>query len=31
VKVAFHFQPDPKRPVLDLSTVVAGRNAWHAC
>ncbi|MDQ1503249.1 MAG: hypothetical protein QOD57_976 [Actinomycetota bacterium] len=31
VKVVFHFQPDPKRPVLDLSTVVAGRNAWHAC
>jgi type II secretory pathway component PulJ len=31
VKVSFHFQPDPKRPVLDLSTVMAGRNAWHAC
>jgi hypothetical protein len=31
VKVSFHFQPDPKRPVLDLSTVVAGRNAWQAC
>jgi prepilin-type N-terminal cleavage/methylation domain-containing protein len=31
VKVAFHFQPDPKRPVVDLSTVVAGRNAWQAC
>jgi type II secretory pathway component PulJ len=31
VKAVFHFQPDPKRPVLDLSTVVAGRNAWHAC
>ncbi|HET9771056.1 MAG TPA: hypothetical protein VFS16_09225 [Acidimicrobiia bacterium] len=31
VKVAFHFQPDPTRPVLDLSTVIAGRNAWHNC
>ena len=31
VKVVFHFQPDPKEPVLDLSTVIAGRNAWHAC
>jgi type II secretory pathway component PulJ len=31
VKVVFHFQPDPKEPALDLSTVVAGRNAWHAC
>jgi type II secretory pathway component PulJ len=31
VKVLFHFQPDPKEPILDLSTVVAGRNAWHAC
>ena len=31
VKVSFHFQPDPKRPVLDLSTVMAGRNAWHSC
>ena len=31
VKVLFHFQPDPKEPVLDLSTVIAGRNAWHAC
>lgn len=31
VKVVFHFQPDPTRPVLDLSTVIAGRNAWHAC
>ena len=31
VKVVFHFQPDPKEPVLDLSTVMAGRNAWHAC
>jgi hypothetical protein len=31
VKVVFHFQPDPTRPVLDLSTVMAGRNAWHAC
>ena len=31
VKVLFHFQPDPKEPALDLSTVVAGRNAWHAC
>jgi type II secretory pathway pseudopilin PulG len=31
VKVVFHFQPDPREPVLDLSTVVAGRNAWHAC
>jgi len=31
VKVLFHFQPDPKEPILDLSTVIAGRNAWHAC
>jgi prepilin-type N-terminal cleavage/methylation domain-containing protein len=31
VKVVFHFQPDPKEPALDLSTVIAGRNAWHAC
>jgi prepilin-type N-terminal cleavage/methylation domain-containing protein len=31
VKVAFHFQPDPNEPVLDLSTVIAGRNAWHTC
>jgi type II secretory pathway component PulJ len=31
VKVVFHWQPDPKVPAIDLSTVVAGRNAWHAC
>jgi len=31
VKVVFHFQPDPKEPVFDLSTVMAGRNAWHSC
>lgn len=31
VRVVFHFQPDPKEPVLDLSTVITGRNAWHAC
>jgi type II secretory pathway component PulJ len=31
VQVVFHFQPDPTRPALDLSTVIAGRNAWHAC
>jgi hypothetical protein len=31
VKVVFHFQPDPKEPALDLSTVIAGRNAWHSC
>ena len=31
VKILFHFQPDPKEPALDLSTVMAGRNAWHAC
>jgi type II secretory pathway component PulJ len=31
VKTVFHFQPDPDHPVLDLSTVIAGRNAWHAC
>ena len=31
VKAVFHFQPDPTRPVLDLSTVMAGRNAWHSC
>jgi type II secretory pathway pseudopilin PulG len=28
VKVNFHFQHDPSRPALDLSTVIAGRNAW---
>lgn len=31
VKVVFHFQPDPKEPALDLSTVMAGRNAWQGC
>lgn len=31
VEVVFHFQPDPDRPALDLSTVMAGRNAWHSC
>ena len=31
VKVLFHLQPDPHEPILDLSTVIAGRNAWHAC
>lgn len=31
VKVVFHFQPDPDGKVMDLSTVIAGRNAWHAC
>jgi type II secretory pathway pseudopilin PulG len=31
VKVLFHWQPDPTEPALDLSTVVAGRNAWHSC
>jgi prepilin-type N-terminal cleavage/methylation domain-containing protein len=31
VKVLFHFQPDPARPAVALSTVMAGRNAWHAC
>lgn len=31
VKVVFHFQPEPTRPILDLSTVIAGRNAWHSC
>jgi type II secretory pathway component PulJ len=31
VKVVFHFRPDPKRPAVDLSTVMAGRNAWHGC
>jgi type II secretory pathway component PulJ len=31
VKVLFHFQHDPDEPVLELSTVMAGRNAWHAC
>jgi len=31
VKVLFHWQPDPTEPAIDLSTVVAGRNAWHAC
>ncbi len=30
VNVAFHFQPDPAEPALDLSTVIAGRNAWHS-
>jgi type II secretory pathway component PulJ len=31
VKVLFHFQPDPGQPVLDLSTVITGRNAWDGC
>ena len=31
VKVLFHFQPDPDEPVLDLSTVMTGRNAWDGC
>jgi prepilin-type N-terminal cleavage/methylation domain-containing protein len=31
VKAVFHFQPDPTEPALDLSTVIAGRNAWHTC
>lgn len=31
VEVVFHFQPEPDRPALDLSTVMAGRNAWHNC
>lgn len=31
VRAVFHFQPDPDRPGVDLSTVMAGRNAWHAC
>jgi type II secretory pathway pseudopilin PulG len=31
VKVQFHFQHDPAQPALALSTVMAGRNAWHAC
>jgi type II secretory pathway pseudopilin PulG len=31
VKVTFHFQHHPSRPVLDLSTVIAGRNAWAGC
>lgn len=31
VNVLFHFQPDLTEPALDLSTVIAGRNAWHTC
>ena len=31
VKVLFHFQHDPDEPALALSTVMAGRNAWHTC
>ena len=31
VKVLFHWQPDPTEPAIDLSTVVAGRNAWSHC
>ena len=31
VEVVFHFQHDPDEPALDLSTVMAGRNAWHGC
>jgi type II secretory pathway component PulJ len=31
VRVVFHFQPDPGEPAYDLSTVITGRNAWHAC
>lgn len=31
VKVLFHFQHDPDKPAVSLSTVMAGRNAWYAC
>lgn len=31
VEVVFHLQPDPGEPILDLSTVMAGRNAWSNC
>ena len=31
VRVRLHFQPDPTRPAKELSTVMAGRNAWHNC
>jgi len=31
VKVRFYFQPDPTLPAKELSTVMAGRNAWHNC
>ena len=31
VKVLFRFQHDPDEPAVELSTVMAGRNAWHAC
>jgi type II secretory pathway pseudopilin PulG len=31
VKVKFHFQPNPSYPAKELSTVIAGRNAWHNC
>ena len=31
VKVDFTFQPDPTQSGRSLSTVMAGRNAWHNC
>lgn len=31
VRVQFTFQPDPSQPGRELSTVMAGRNAWHNC
>ena len=30
VKVDFTYQPDPTQPGRELSTVMAGRNAWSA-
>lgn len=31
VKVKLYFQPNPSYPAKELSTVMAGRNAWRNC
>jgi hypothetical protein len=31
VKLAFRVQTDPKDPVRDVATTIAGRNAWRDC
>ena len=31
VKLVFRMQADPKQPVRDVATTIAGRNAWRDC
>lgn len=31
VKLVFRVQTDPEQPVRDVSTTIAGRNAWRDC